>query len=283
MTRRARNTCSRPGCDEPVAGRGLCNTHHAALRSRLIAYGKWVPDKAPIEPARDHVEALRAAGIGLPRLAELTGIPLDTLHRLSKPGRQYCSLRIYDAVMAIPMPAAPFRLASPGARVSSVGTVRRLRALAVIGYTNAYIAERLGLADRCGLNKLIAGRHAHVTASRAAAVSELFDELWDKPGPSDRARRWAAKHGWAPPMAWDDDSIDYPSAQPYGPTEAENAALDRACNLLDRYNDARSHAGASHTEAAARLGYDNPKSLDKALQRARDTIARWTVATEEAA
>lgn len=272
MTRRARNTCSREGCGEPAAGRGLCNTHHAALRYRLRAYGTWDPDRAPIGPPRERVEALRALGIGTPRLEALTGVRGDTLHRLSRPGREHCSRRVYAAVMAIPMPEAAYRMAQPGANVSSVGTVRRLRALAVIGWPNGYIADRLGLSDPAGLNKVYVGRRRCVTARRAAAVADLFDELWDQPGPSERHRRWAASKGWAPPLAWDDDTIEDPAACPDAPGPLD--AVGRAYDLLDRYADLIDHVKADHATAAFRLGYDKPSSLKRALSRAKATVER---------
>jgi len=57
---------------------------------------------------------------------------------------------------------------------------------------------------------------------RARAMRALYDELWQadpadhgaSPGGITRARRYAAERRWAPPQAWDDDTIDNPDAFP---------------------------------------------------------------------
>jgi hypothetical protein len=61
----------------------------------------------------------------------------------------------------------------------------------------------------------------------ADAITRVYDELSmtvpqdDEAGRSpragrihDRQRRLAARRGWAPPLAWDDDTIDDPAATP---------------------------------------------------------------------
>lgn len=95
--------------------------------------------------------------------------------------------------------------------VDSCGVHRRLRALQAIGWSATAIAAELEVG-RSAVNKL---KHAQrSTPETVATISALYDRLSMIPGPHRQAARYAAAHGWAPPLAWDDDSIDDPAARP---------------------------------------------------------------------
>jgi transcriptional regulator with XRE-family HTH domain len=96
--------------------------------------------------------------------------------------------------------------------LNPIGTIRRLQALVAAGYTQADLANRLGMKP-CNVSRLMSTeRRVHVKT--ADAVSALFDELQLMPGPSSAARRRGARMGWALPLAWDEDEIDDPAAEP---------------------------------------------------------------------
>lgn len=101
--------------------------------------------------------------------------------------------------------------------VDRAGTQRRLRALVALGWTARHLATRLRMSSRT-MHQLLADDPARVRASTRARVAALHDELaMTLPPPSrgtTRARRIAARRGWAPPLAWDDDTIDDPAACP---------------------------------------------------------------------
>lgn len=99
--------------------------------------------------------------------------------------------------------------------VDSLGTVRRLRALSAIGWSQSYLAARLGKATSA-VHILVVGRHDRVQRRIADAVAALYDELSMTPGPSEYARTTARRNGWAAPLAWDEDAIDQPDARPQG-------------------------------------------------------------------
>jgi hypothetical protein len=42
------------------------------------------------------------------------------------------------------------------------------------------------------------------------AIRDLYERLWDQPGPSQRTAAIAKAKGWLPALAWDDDLIDRP-------------------------------------------------------------------------
>ena len=197
-------------CGKPVVGRGLCNTHHHALRARLVAYGKWEPDQLPSGPVLERIAQIREAGIGFPRMGELMGVHQRTLQGIVYDQRKTIRRRTYDAVMSFPVQDI-WRVAADYASVDAVGTMRRLRALAAIGHRRCDVNTRLGL-DRSGLSHVVSGQHPRISAKRARDVATLFEELWEIPGPCDATRRMAARKGWLPPMAWTD--IDDPNEVP---------------------------------------------------------------------
>jgi hypothetical protein len=99
-------------------------------------------------------------------------------------------------------------------RVDATGTRRRLQALATAGWSAQVIADLLGVGPKTHICRIRAGARARVLRSTAQRVQALYDELWDRPGPSLYARNYAAKRAWALPLAWDDDTIDDPAAAP---------------------------------------------------------------------
>ena len=111
--------------------------------------------------------------------------------------------------------------------VPAVGTTRRLRALYALGWTERDLAEGLGVS-LCRVSHLLTERRPTLSPDTVARVAALYDEL-SMAVPADtkplrrgqtkhhaRARRRARVLGWHPPLAWDDDAIDDPDAQPYG-------------------------------------------------------------------
>jgi hypothetical protein len=108
--------------------------HRDATRQRI--YGRWHPfvDAGPV---REHIAALRAAGIGVERIAQLAGLSVGHVRQLADHGHgdlqttqrvrpstatRVLSLGIDDASRA------------PHSRVNATGTRRRLRALMALGW-----------------------------------------------------------------------------------------------------------------------------------------------------
>lgn len=107
--------------------------------------------------------------------------------------------------------------------VSSVGVVRRRQALAVMGYGLRDLAPFFGTSWR-GVGNYLARPHVH--RSTFERWVEVYDRLSMTPGPNVRAREYARKLGWAPPLAWDDDEIDTPDAVPTGRPRPFRAPAD---------------------------------------------------------
>lgn len=99
-------------------------------------------------------------------------------------------------------------------RISAVGVVRRVEALAVLGWSGRDVAARAGV-NRTHLQQTRAGKFQTVLASTHQKIDAVYRELmWtvcDTHG-AKWTRAIAAKAGYAPPAAWDD--IDNPRERP---------------------------------------------------------------------
>ena len=248
-------TCAK-GCGRAATRRGLCHSHYETMRSRQKAYGRWDSLYVDAEPARQHVLALKAAGMGDRRIAELAGVARNNVRdlltgRRDRSPAQTLLRRNADKIMSVTADPAP------GAHVDACGTIRRLRALVAIGHTQTALCSRLGVTPGNGC-QLFRGERTWVTAATATKVADLYNQLAMTPGPSGRARRHAHTRGWAPPLAWDDDLIDNPNAQP-------DLGEKRSMKFDERFLELRD-LGYTDLQIAAKLKV-LPESLLRQLDR----------------
>jgi hypothetical protein len=83
--------------------------------------------------------------------------------------------------------------------LTALGARRRYEALVAAGYPATEIAEELDL---------IPDQLDEVPPHKWRDLAALFDRWQLTPGPSEEARELARERGWAPPLAWDEDTID---------------------------------------------------------------------------
>lgn len=118
--------------------------------------------------------------------------------------------------------AAEARRHLPGAsrRIDPTGTGRRVQALIALGWTYLDIERATGLQD-AELRRFALGHRAYVYSSTHAKVDAAYRRLCMVVPPSTnsrekqartKARNIARRHGWLPPLAWDD--IDDPAERP---------------------------------------------------------------------
>jgi transcriptional regulator with XRE-family HTH domain len=90
------------------------------------------------------------------------------------------------------------------------GVKRRLEALHAIGWTGQQLADELGITLQA-VHRLRTVKRP-IYPSTAEKIRGLYERLSSQPQAgyqADRMRRLALKHGWAPPLAWDDiDDLD---------------------------------------------------------------------------
>ena len=263
-----------PGCRCDLCT--AANREAERRRERQILYGRWEP-YVDAAPARDHLRALAAAGIGWKRAAQLARVSTGSVSKLlyGGPGDRPPSRRIRPQTAAAILTVSPSAQAvAPGALVDSGGTRRRVQALVTRGWSQARLACQLAVT---GSNFATMMRREQVTAATARAVGELYDRLWDKPPPESnqreriaaaRARNYAAERGWAPPLAWDDDIIDDPSGRPAERWKRPAHSRGRSADLAEDAEQLLGRDGYTREHAAARLGVA-PSTLDAALRRSR--------------
>jgi hypothetical protein len=195
----------------------------------FLTDSRHLPPYVDAAPVRHHLAVLAETGVGYKRVAELAGLSPEVV-RVIVDGRR--GARAGQLPQRVTRDAAERILAvdaipATGYLVPATGARRRIQALTVMGWTQAHLAERLGLnISRFG--RLL--RQEYVRATTHAAVAVLYDELWNVQPPLEtqrdqiaaaRARSYSRALGWASPLAWDDiDTDDEPS------TEGEEVGVD---------------------------------------------------------
>jgi len=143
-----------------------------------------------------------------------------------------------------------------------------------IGWPSRILTTRLGMAEHGSV--LDIANHNNATIRRATAdnVRRVYDELWDKPGPSRISAQRAAKRGWVPPLAWDDDTIDDPAAvADLGEPDAPSPRGRLREHVVEDYLDTWDHHLGYLPAAATRLGLSE-YALEQALRRSGLRVSR---------
>ena len=206
-------------------------------------------------PAVEHLNHLMSSGMGLRRICKVSRLSRSSLRLLSTRAR--ISATTQARILAVTLDIAD------GARIDATGTTRRLQALMANGHSGAQLAARMGWTTP---NMWTLVRSKTLTTVRTAhLVADLYDDLWDQPGGSTRARNLAARNGWPLPMAWNDDEIDNPDAVAHVAKEVKGRSI---AHHIEDFIDTRDHHKGNVAVAAMRLGM-NAKTLEKALYRAR--------------
>jgi len=167
------------------------------------------------DPVRDHVRLLRGHGASYEAIANAAGLGAMTVHSLMNSGGKVTAVTA-AALLAVTDSQLEMR------RLDAGGTRLRLRALCAMGHS----ATRCAMAIRVhpqATQRLIKGDATTVSPELAQAVSDLYEQWWDRRPPERTrdertaamaARRRAARHDWPTPMGMDDDDLDVPGYEP---------------------------------------------------------------------
>lgn len=244
-----------------------------AERSRLQAYGRYDSGRVDAQPVREHIIKLMAYGIGLKRIAALAGVLNATLGKIlygdqtrNMPPRARTEKHVAEGVLAVKP-----NLDNLGKTVSvdATGTRRRIQALVTIGWSQSKIGERLGMQPG-NFNRTI--KSDRVQAETARKVKALYEELWNQPQTGDewrerisaaRSRNYAKVHGWLPPLAWDDETIDDRGTSPA--VFEETPLVHGEERIADIEFLIRT--GAGQAEILSRLGFKNMGALERLCHR----------------
>lgn len=199
-------------------------------------WGKTTP--APSAQAWARLEELVSAGWTRAAIASAAGIPAGTVTRClstinhDRP-RYPLGHATAKAIVAINPGDAPTQ-----GHVSGEPARRRLRALARLGWSSTAIVAEMTAAGtpaphQTALNKLRSGEHHRAEPETDRFARLAYDHLSMRVPPSGCSatitRNKAAKLGWLPPLAWDDDQLDDPDATPHAsmPVDLDEVAVQR--------------------------------------------------------
>ena len=197
------------------------------------AYRKrWALDRAEgrfrmvdARPAREHIHALQSARLSTRAIADVAGVAPSVISNVDR-GKQ-ASLRVATAraILAVTADAVYARQLATGF-VPNVGAKRRIGALLALGWRHEDITREMGA--RCGTTSPVVLHQAGGWVAKVThdAVVTAYAALSMRPGASDRTRHRALAAGYAPPLAWDDDDLDDPNAEP---TEGWRTCAEPGC------------------------------------------------------
>lgn len=258
--------------------------HIRRLRDAAIADGTYVGHRVDATPTRNRLRQLhRAHRMTWHQIGAASGKHPRYLQFVSAGRTPRVLQATEDAVMSVkPAPRCGRH------RVDSTGTVRRLQALACMGYTWEELSTYCGVS-RPAVQHWVSGVYSTgvVSTRTARTVIGVYDKFSMVPSShpyAHRARRNAFMNGWYPPLAWDDESIDDPRSRPrLGPTKRSSQPDESVVWLVLHYQDpgrALNHAekrlvvehgtrvGMPHSNIADLLGID-PIAVHKSVGRRR--------------
>ncbi|MDR6861950.1 helix-turn-helix domain-containing protein [Phycicoccus sp. 3266] len=211
-----------------------------------------------------------AAGYSPTVIAGLAGVRRRTADGMANDARAGRARLVHHSTARRIMDAAD-RPTGGGGWVPSTGTVRRLQALTVMGWSMADLAERCDVAEST-LHALRDPKHRTTRPKFAAAVERLYDELADKEGNCRYAGARARNRGWLPPAAWDDPDTDPQPGEQGTDDVVDEVVVERAMNgdpvtLTDTER-------AVALERLAAAGHSD-REIGRRLHVCDQTILRW--------
>jgi transcriptional regulator with XRE-family HTH domain len=204
-----------------------CRDAHRTYENQRVknrAYGQVAFVDA--QPVREHVAALRAAGVGWKTVAKRAGIAISTMAHILHgnsvvgPDRQ---IRPETAAAILAVTADEL---ADGALVPAHATWERIHSLIALGYTRAWISAQLG-----NTNRALQLDRWQVTAAHERAVAELVDTYAHVPAPPSVGQRRslaeAARFGWLPPLVGGDFVDEYADVE-VSADDVDDIAVERA-------------------------------------------------------
>lgn len=261
--------CYLRGCRRPE-----CSDAHYRYMSRYrYEYDHGQRRRVDTAAATNHARALVAAGWSRRQIADAAHVSHGAARTITEGRYPTTRADIAQRILALPITAPPV---GDGRFTPATGTVRRLRALMVIGHTLADIAKATGI-HRGNLGQIARWAPDQVETRTARAVATAYRQMSTRPGTavrpgaSTRARNIATSNNWHGPLAWDD--IDNPDEQP----DTDGVATPRALKKRTQPEEI-----AAEVRHLAGLG-ESVHFIAKQLGRSEKRITQLMPGYEEAA
>jgi hypothetical protein len=231
--------CHLRGCDQPA-----CRNEHLRYCKRYqYDTAHAGPRTVAAAPYITHVQALVADGWTHAAIAADTAVGITTIRDLAAGEARHIH-RDTAAALDRHHPAD----VAPTWWVDCTGTIRRLRALTVMGWPQHAIAAQLGLGYST-VRAIANGRRRSTPRHTAQAVADLYAQWCRRPGPSPAAAGRARARGWHGPLAWDANTIDEPGAEPDTQGRGVDGKRKRDCLRNDEIRHLAGFQFSAHTIA----------------------------------
>lgn len=158
----------------------------------------------PKQPVVDHINMLLANGMTMVDIVEQAGFssPSSLCQFMKRPAEKMQRAKGRKLLAVKPS-------MRPGSRamVTATGSMRRLRALARMGWGIVAISQATGIST-VTITYVRNGQKKTVSAGVHQRIVEFYQKHEVTPGPSKGTAELAAKNKWLPPLAWDDIDTD---------------------------------------------------------------------------
>lgn len=210
-----------------------CSRHRSVTdtrRKKDQAYGRYNRGLVDVAPVREHVRMLGEYGIGYKRVAKIAGVSTTVVRNIlwgrQDPGPrkgevlQHVKTGTAERILAV---QPRLELLAGSVAVPVMPYVRMVKALVATGWSQAKIAEQIGMTRQNFdyVRRYDAASHKKrvtMSAATARAITTLYT-AWSMRRPPEenehdraaaaRARRHAAAHGWPLPMDWEAVDNDF--------------------------------------------------------------------------
>lgn len=201
------------------------------------------PRLVPSGPTIEHVRELLASGVSQRAIAGAADISPEVVSRLLRHPRSTVQRGTEQRLLAVTVEGAQQRR-NPADFVLNLGARRRIRALLALGWPHRIITERMAGGQISHL--VLSQKGRWIARATHEAVIEVYEALSMTPGPSSSTRTRAKSYGYAPPLAWDEGTLDDPEAVP------DIGRTERGVDMDDWLHLVR--GGVRPDDAAARFG-----------------------------
>lgn len=261
------------GHKDYVAGCPECRARSSRRRRAVraaVAAGTW--DSAhltadELEQVRQHVRGLLGVpGVTGERINTVAGVGPHSISRLVG-SRRRTGRTVAEALLGVTAAACLALPVEPTSWVPLAGASRRLRALAVDGWSTEEIAGLTGInVSMVRRHRLAAGCSllTFVLHEKYRLLYDKIQSLTDPRGSSAATGRQAQARGWLGPERWADEDLDIPDALPLPPAPDTDDWVAVTALIDDALRDPRPGKAAGYPrdiqreiarQASGRLGW----------------------------